>query len=136
MERAGGNADCSSSGMTYHRQELGLHGETLACAELEKLGYLIIERRYRTRHGEIDIVASDAGTVVFVEVKTKTDGSFGDPVDEVTPQKQRQIIAMGEYYATYCCPPNTPCRFDVVAVDFSTMPARITVYQDAFRPGW
>ena len=61
----------------------------------------------------------DAGTIVFVEVKTKTDGSFGDPVEEVTPQKQRQIIAMGEYYATYCCPPNTPCRFDVVAVDLS-----------------
>jgi hypothetical protein len=43
---------------------------------------------------------------------------------------------MGEYYATYCCPPNTPCRFDVVTVDFSMQPPHITVYQDAFRPGW
>ena len=108
----------------------------MACAELERLGYVIVARNYRIRSGEIDIVANDAGTIVFVEVKTKTDGSFGDPVDEVTPQKQRQIIAMGEYYATYCCPPDTPCRFDVVAVDRSIMPARITVYQDAFRPGW
>jgi len=122
--------------MTNARQQLGADGESMACAELERLGYAIVERNYRIRSGEIDIVANDAGTVVFVEVKTKTDGSFGDPVDEVTPQKQRQIIAMGEYYSTYCCPPNTPCRFDVVAVDLSIMPARITIYQDAFRPGW
>jgi len=122
--------------MTNARQQLGAEGESMACAELEKRGYAIVARNYRIRSGEIDIVADDGGTIVFVEVKTKTDGSFGDPVDEVTPQKQRQIIAMGEYYATYCCPPNTPCRFDVVAVDLSATPARITVYQDAFRPGW
>ncbi len=79
----------------------------------------IVERNYRIRSGEIDIVANDAGTVVFVEVKTKTSGDFGDPVEEVTTQKQRQIVSMGEYYATYCCPPDTPCRFDVVTVDFS-----------------
>lgn len=108
----------------------------MACAELERLGYSIITRNYRIRSGEIDIVADHAGTVVFVEVKTKSDGSFGDPVDEVTPQKQRQIIAMGEYYAAFCCPPNTPCRFDVVVVDLSSTPPTITVYQDAFRPGW
>jgi len=99
--------------MTYARQKLGIQGETIACEELEKLGYAIIERRYRTRFGEIDVIANDRGTVVFVEVKTKSDGSFGDPVEEVTPQKQRQIVSMGEYYATYCCPPDTPCRFDV-----------------------
>ncbi|MEO5741247.1 MAG: YraN family protein [Vicinamibacterales bacterium] len=122
--------------MTNARQQLGAEGESMACAELEKRGYAIVARNYRIRSGEIDIVANDAGTIVFVEVKTKTDGSFGDPVDEVTPQKQRQIIAMGEYYATYCCPPDIPCRFDVVAVDLSIMPARITIYQDAFRPGW
>lgn len=108
----------------------------MACAALERLGYAIVARNYRIPSGEIDIVADDGGTIVFVEVKTKADGSFGDPVDEVTPQKQQQIIAMGEYYATYCLPPHTPCRFDVVTVDLSTMPPRITHYQDAFRPGW
>jgi putative endonuclease len=122
--------------MTNARQRLGAEGESMACAELERRGYSIVQRNYRIRSGEIDIVADDGGTVVFVEVKTKTDGSFGDPVDEVTPQKQRQLIAMGEYYATYCCPPNTPCRFDVVAVDLSMTPPMITIYQDAFRPGW
>ena len=108
----------------------------MACAELERLGYAIVERNYRSRFGEIDIVASDAGTVVFVEVKTKTNGDFGDPVEEVTPQKQRQIVSMGQEYATYCCPPDTACRFDVVGVDLSEMPPKITIYKDAFRPGW
>ena len=122
--------------MSNARQQLGNEGESLACAELEKLGYSIIERNYRTRSGEIDIVANDSGTVVFVEVKTKTSGDFGDPAEEVTPQKQRQIISMGEYYATYCCPLDTPCRFDVVTVDFSMLPPHITIYKDAFRPGW
>lgn len=122
--------------MSRYRQQLGIEGEDLACAELEKLGYAIVERRYRSRFGEIDVVANDAGTVVFVEVKTKTSGSFGDPVEEVTPQKQRQIVSMGQEYAAFCCPPNTNCRFDVVGVDLSEGPPRITHYKDAFRPGW
>jgi putative endonuclease len=130
------NAACFDPRMSNARQRLGNEGESIACAELEKLGYSIIERNYRTRSGEIDIVANDAGTVVFVEVKTKTSGDFGDPVEEVTAQKQRQIVSMGEFYATYCCPPNTPCRFDVVTVDLSMLPPRITLYKDAFRPGW
>ena len=122
--------------MPNARQRLGSNGETLAAAELERRGCRIVERNYRIRSGEIDIVADDAGTIVFVEVKTKTSGDYGDPVEEVTPQKQRQIISMGEYYAAYCLPPNTPCRFDVVTVDCSLSPPTITIYKDAFRPGW
>ena len=122
--------------MPHARQRLGTEGESLAVAHLEKLGYRTLERNYRTRFGEIDIVADDGGTVVFVEVKTKTGSDFGDPVEEVTTQKQRQIISMGWAYATASCPRDTPCRFDVVTVDFSLMPPTITHYQDAFRPGW
>jgi putative endonuclease len=121
--------------MVNARQRLGAEGEEMACAELERRGYRIIKRNFRTRSGEIDIVSEEGDTIVFVEVKTKSDGSFGDPVEEVTPQKQRQLIAMGEFYATYCCAPNTPCRFDVVTVDLSVIPPNITIYQDAFRPG-
>ena len=122
--------------MSNARQRLGAVGEAMACAALELRGYRIVERNYRTRSGEIDIVSMDGDTVVFVEVKTKSDGSFGDPVEEVTPQKQRQLVSMGEFYSTYCCPPKTPCRFDVVTIDFSVEPPNITIYQDAFRPGW
>ena len=122
--------------MPHSRQRLGTAGEEIACTELEKLGYRIIERNYRSRFGEIDIIARDADTIVFVEVKTKTSGDFGDPVDEVTPQKQRQIISMGEEYYSFCCQRDTLCRFDVVGVDLSVIPVQITIYQDAFRPGW
>lgn len=122
--------------MTYARQRLGIHGETMACEELEKLGYSIIERRYRTRFGEIDVIANDRGTIVFVEVKTKTDSSFADPVESVTRQKQRRLVSMAEQYGTSNPLDHTPCRFDVVAVDMSVAPPKITVYQDAFRPGW
>ena len=70
--------------MPHSRQRLGTAGEDLACAELERLGYRVIERNYRSRFGEIDVVAIDDDTVVFIEVKTKTSGDFGEPVDEVT----------------------------------------------------
>jgi len=122
--------------MTYARQRLGIQGETMACEEIEKLGYVIIERRYRTRFGEIDVIANDRGTVVFVEVKTKTDSSFSDPVESVTKQKQRRLVSMAEQYAAYNALDATPCRFDVVTVDIAVAPPKITVYQDAFRPGW
>lgn len=122
--------------MTYARQRLGLLGEDLARVELERLGYQILDRRYRSRYGEIDLIARDGPTVVFVEVKTKTDSRFGDPAEMVTAQKQRRLVSMAEEYASGHQLHATPCRFDVVAVDASMQPARITVYKDAFRPGW
>lgn len=122
--------------MTFERQRLGERGETIACDALEKLGYRIIQRRYRSRFGELDVVADEGGTVVFVEVKTKTDGSFSDPIESVTLQKQRRLVSMAEEYVAYCGLDDTPCRFDVVGVDLSVIPPRITLYKDAFRPGW
>ena len=122
--------------MSTARQELGKQGEELACQELERQGYAIVARRYRTRAGEIDIIASDAGTVVFVEVKARLDLSFGDPVEAVTEEKQRRVVAMATDYAARHDLDNTPCRFDVVTVDALVDPPRITVYKDAFRPGW
>lgn len=122
--------------MTFERQRLGERGESIACDALEKLGYRVIQRRYRSRFGEIDLVADEGGTVVFVEVKTKTDGSFSDPVESVTLQKQRRLVSMAEEYIAYRGLDDAPCRFDVVGVDLSITPPRITLYKDAFRPGW
>ncbi len=122
--------------MTFARQRLGLEGEQMAATELERLGYQILDRRYRSRFGEIDLIARDGGTVVFVEVKTKTDSRFGDPVEMVTSQKQQRLVSMAEEYVSNHALHHTPCRFDVVAIDASIAPAKITVYKDAFRPGW
>lgn len=95
---------------------LGKTGEDLACLALTRQGYAILARRYRTRVGEIDIVAADGDTVVFVEVKARRDTRCGAPAEAVTWWKQRRIITMARFYlATHRCQ-QRPVRFDVVSV--------------------
>ncbi len=65
---------------------------------LEKKGYEALERNYRTRHGEIDLIVRGEGTLVFVEVKLRRGMGFGDPLEAVTPQKQARIRLMAERY--------------------------------------
>ncbi len=115
---------------------MGGLARTRACAELERLGYQILTRGYRSRFGELDIVCKDGDTVVFVEVKARVGGSFGNPAEAVTSQKQRRLVAMAEDYLARHGIHDTPCRFDVVAVESSFTPPKLTHYKDAFRPGW
>lgn len=114
------------------RQALGFSGENLACAELERRGYAILERRYRTRFGEIDIIAQDGSTIVFVEVKARLTDDFGGAAAAVTGWKQRRIAQMAIDYLARRKLHECPCRFDVVAVDFEEGAARVTVYPNAF----
>lgn len=123
--------------MTYARQALGLEGETRACVALEARGYRILQRRYRTRFGELDIVARHDQTVVFVEVKTRRGRSFGDPASAVTTEKQRRLVVMATDYLARHGLTRAPARFDVVAVTMrpGEGPA-VVIYPNAFRPGW
>ncbi|HAK56216.1 MAG TPA: YraN family protein [Acidobacteria bacterium] len=98
------------------RQQLGRQGETLACRALRRLGYAILDRRYRTRFGELDIVARDAATLVFVEVKTRTVESHGTALEAVTATKRRTIVAMARDYLTRRRAWEGPSKFDVVGV--------------------
>ncbi len=98
------------------RQSLGKRGEDLACEELEKRGYVIIERRFRTRCGELDVVAREAGVLVFVEVKTRTGGHFGTPFESVTWKKRQRLSRMAASYLFLKRLPGEPCRFDVVSI--------------------
>ena len=119
--------------MTERRQRLGESGEEIACRELGARGYAILARRYRTRHGEIDIVARDGDTIVFIEVKLKTTGEFGAAVESVTPWKQRRVAAMAVDYLARNRMIDRPCRFDVVAIDLlEGGEPRITVIPSAF----
>jgi putative endonuclease len=122
--------------MTMERQALGMWGEELACAELERLGYAVLTRRYRTRYGELDVVAQHEGMLVFIEVKTRDGGDFGHPAEAVTSQKQRRLYLMAIDYVARKDVRDVACRFDVVAVETGCDPPEITVYPDAFRPGW
>jgi putative endonuclease len=114
------------------RQLLGKKGEDLACAELERRGYAILERRYRTRLGEIDIIASDRQTRVFVEVKTRMGDEFGGGAAAITGWKQRRVARMAMDYLSRNNLHDCACRFDVVTVDFDSGAPQITVYTNAF----
>lgn len=99
------------------RKSLGNQGEDLAIDYLQQSGYLIRERNFRTRHGEIDIVAEDQGDLVFVEVRTRSKTSTGHPLESVNWRKQRQVAAMARFYLqARRVPSHQPCRFDVVAI--------------------
>jgi putative endonuclease len=95
------------------RQELGKHGEDVAVRELERRGYAILDRRYRTRHGEIDIVARDGETIVFVEVKARLTGEFGTAAEAVTERKQHRLARMAVEYLARRHLVACQCRFDV-----------------------
>jgi putative endonuclease len=122
--------------MSEARQHLGRYGEDLACDELERRGYTIMTRRYRTVHGELDIVAQHGAYLVFVEVKARQGGSFGDPEEAVTLQKQQRLVYMATDYLVRQGLGEVACRFDVVGVSTDTDPPSILVLEDAFRPGW
>jgi putative endonuclease len=119
--------------MTVKRQQLGKSGEDLAVEELVARGYAVLARRYRTRGGEIDIVADDGGTLVFVEVKARATAEFGLAAEAVTPRKQRQLVSMARDYLAHAGEHDRPCRFDVVAIDDMSNVPRITVYRNAIE---
>jgi putative endonuclease len=115
------------------RQILGKTGEDLAVRELERRGYAILARRYRTRFGEIDIVARDGETLVFVEVKARRTARCGTAAESVTRWKQRRIAAMALDYLAWAGRLDAPCRFDIVAIDGIGSPGvRIALIENAF----
>jgi putative endonuclease len=98
------------------RCAFGRQGEDLACDELRRRGYAILDRRFRTRCGELDIVARDGNVMVFVEVKARSGGNFGAPLESITSQKRQRLSRMAASYLFLKHLSNVPCRFDVVAV--------------------
>jgi putative endonuclease len=116
-----------------HRQELGRVGEDLAVAALVERGYAIVARRYRTERGEIDIIAEDGSTLVFVEVRARADGECGLAAESVTESKRRKVSRMAAQYLAFNHVADRPCRFDVVAIDGALDQApTVTVYPNAF----
>ncbi len=118
------------------RHDFGKQGEDLACAELRRRGYAILARRYRTRYGEIDIVARDGGTTVFVEVKARGGGEFGGAAAAVTGWKQRRITAMAVDYLARHGLHDRPVRFDVVAIELVDGRTRVDVFRHAFEAAY
>ena len=104
--------------MTKARQELGKQAEDLAVAELERRGYAVIARGYRTPHGENDVVAWEGDTLVFVEVRCRSGEGCGAAAESVTRAKQRRVARMAvDYLARQDLYDRCAVRFDVVAID-------------------
>ena len=119
------------------RAPFGKRGEDLACEALRRRGYVVVERRFRTRMGEIDVVARDGDTIVFVEVKTRSSGSFGTPLEAVTWRKRQRLCTMAAEYVLARGLTGAPCRFDVVAiVEPGGSAPQVEIVRRAFDVNW
>jgi putative endonuclease len=110
----------------------GEAGESLACRHLERLGLLILQRNFRCRSGEVDIVAREGETTVFVEVKERASASHGEGFEGVTFGKRRRIIRAARLYAAARGLSDRPLRFDVVSIDWSVGRPRVRHDRGAF----
>lgn len=102
-------------GLLSHR--LGEKGEGAASDYLKGLGYTILDRNFKTRIGELDLVARDGRTTVFVEVKRRESTGHGSAADFVSPAKIKRVVGAARLYAARHGLSETPIRFDVVAID-------------------
>jgi len=119
--------------MQNRRQKFGQESESMAVRHLKKNGYKILEQNYRTKLGEIDIIAKDKGTLVFVEVKAKRSDRFGNPKEAVTPKKQRKISKVALYYLKATNQNHVKARFDVVAISSIQDNSIIEIVKNAFE---
>jgi putative endonuclease len=102
------------------RQQLGHDGEEVAAAHVQRLGWLVLTRNWRpadrTVRGELDLVAVDGDCTVFCEVKTRSGGGAGNPLEAVTPEKVRRLRRLAHAWLTEHDRPYSAVRFDAIAV--------------------
>ena len=128
QEEEGGTADEPLS-----RKTLGVIGEELANQYLRRRGYQMLFRNYRTTVGEIDLIARDRKTIVFVEVRTRRSDVAGTPAESITYRKRTQIIRNAKFFLHRYGMDEALCRFDVVTVLFPEKgEPDVQVIQDAF----
>ena len=118
--------------MLNRQQQFGKYSERLAVEYLKLKGYRIVETNYRSSQGEIDIIARDKDTLVFVEVKARHSRRFGSAKGAVTPAKQRKISMAALEYLKKNGRTDVRARFDVVAIDTAAGTTDIEVVKNAF----
>ena len=107
--------------MTKARQELGKWGEDLALDYLIKKGYVLIERNFSNKYGEIDLIMKDHETIVFVEVRVRSSNYSGTPIESINYKKQKKLLAMGRVYLLKRFKTeNIDCRFDALGISLET----------------
>jgi putative endonuclease len=113
-------SDKESSAQKDDRKQLGRWGEDLAANHLTSAGCTILARNWRTRHGEIDIIARDGETIAFVEVKTRRGTQFGLPEEALTPAKAARLTKLALAYIAQHDLVDTDWRIDLIAVQLDT----------------
>jgi putative endonuclease len=117
------------------KQKFGADGERLAVRQIEKRGYKTIQRNFRCKTGEIDIIAKDGDTLVFVEVKTRNNLRFGSPKHAVTWRKQKKLIRTALYYLKTVNSSKARFRFDVISIVNNPVDGKyqVELIQNAFK---
>jgi putative endonuclease len=118
-------------------REIGALGEKIAAEYLTRLGYVIHERNFRSREGEIDIIAKKDDFLVFIEVRTRRSLSFGTPEESVTAQKKERLIALTQAYMEDREDLPSSWRIDVVALELGPKGqiSRLELIENAIGPG-
>lgn len=117
----------------YVSHELGRIGENIIADYITKLGYKVVERNFECNQGEIDIIAKDKEELVFIEVKTRTDISYGEASEAVTNTKKRHLINSIKYYIYKQKLENQPIRIDVAEVYINKGKVKINYMKQAIE---
>jgi putative endonuclease len=115
------------------RIRTGKQGEDIAVAHLRKTGYQIVAQNYRCLYGEVDIIARDGDTIVFIEVKSRKSETFGQPQEAVGLEKQKKLSRISLHYLQQKRLESCNARFDVIAVKMLPGGTRIDLIQNAFN---
>jgi putative endonuclease len=113
--------------------QVGHQGEAIALKYLKKNGYKIIEKNYRSKLGEIDIIAKDQKTLTFIEVKTRQSVRYGHPKAAITHQKQKKISMVALGYLKETNQSNHKARFDVVSIIIEDKKPQVEIVKNAFE---
>lgn len=115
-----------------NRWELGKYGEEKAVEYLEKQGYEIIARNFRSARGEIDIIARDEDFIIFIEVKLRRSQKYGPPQSAVDYRKQEKIKKVTEYFLLKQGLRNERIRFDVISIEIEAGKVKLKHFKNAF----
>lgn len=112
------------------RQQLGRSGEDLASTHLTGEGFAIVERNFRTRWGEIDLIARRNGEYYFIEVKTRSDDRFGTPLEAMTATRLKRLQKMSLHYISLKRLHNKTCHISLLGIDLSGYSPRVEMLED------
>lgn len=116
-----------------NKREYGNRGEKRVCGYLESIGIKVKERNFNTRFGEIDIIAEDGDTIVFVEVKTRTNLNYGYPAESVTLKKQQKLVKTAKEYVLRNNLTDWDFRFDIAEVIKLNNTYNVNLIKNAFE---